>query len=714
MKSVIRDGRSAPRVEDVPRPAGCPGHVLVRTEVSLVSAGTERSAAAFAGMSLAAKAARRPDLVRQVMDKVRRDGVWEAQRAVRTRLAVAESLGYSAAGVVEEDGTGLHPAGTLVACAGGGHAAHAEVNLVPRNLVAAVPPGVSAEDAAFATVGSVALHAVRLTRGGLGDHVAVLGLGLLGQLTAQLLRAAGCTVFGLDPQGARADLAAGLGCHHVATDPRALERLAHERTGGRGVDAVVIAASAPDSGPVTTATAIARGRARIVVLGDTQLHLDRRPFYEKELRLVVSRSYGPGRYDRDYEERGVDYPYEYVRWTLGRNLQAFLGLVPQLRLGPLVTHRFDIADTERAYELLLGTGSAAALGILLRYPGAREAAPQTVQLASSGGEPVATPGVSVIGAGTYARATLLPALEKLQDVRRVAIVTSKGLSAWDAGRRFGFASCSTDLDVAFGVDTTLVVVATRHGSHAALVRACLARGKAVFCEKPLCVSDEELDGVVDAYTTASRPFVTVGYNRRFASLVVRLRERLADVGRPLVLSYRVNAGAVPRQSWLHDDAEGGGRLVGEACHFVDLLSHLAGAPPRRVHAVRPGRGGESSDPETFTALLELADGSVGTLVYSADGDAAHPKERIEIVGGGAVAVLDDFRELVVTHRGRRERTRGWGRDKGHAAELAATLAALRAGDPEPVPFGEVVHGMRALFAVQRSMATGAPVEVAER
>jgi predicted dehydrogenase len=711
MKSVIRDGRSMPRVEDVPRPAARAGHVLVRTVVSLVSAGTERSAAAFAGMSLAAKAARRPDLVRQVMDKVRRDGLWEAQRAVRSRLAVAEPLGYSAAGVVEEDGTGRHPAGTLVACAGGGHAAHAEVNLVPRNLVAAVPAGVSAEDAAFATVGSVALHAVRLTRGTLGDHVAVLGLGLLGQLCAQLLRAAGCTVFGLDPQRPRADLAATLGCHHVATDGPALERLVRERTGDRGADAVVIAASAPDSDPVTTAAAIARGRARIVVLGDTQLHLDRRPFYEKELRLVVSRSYGPGRYDRDYEERGVDYPYEYVRWTLGRNLEAFLGLVPQLRLAPLVTHRFDVADAERAYELLLGAASASALGILLSYPKASEPASQTVRLAAIGSAPAADPGVSVIGAGTYARATLLPALEKLSGVRRVSLVTAKGLSAWDAGRRFGFATCSTDLETALGADTTLVVVATRHGSHASLVRECLARGKAVLCEKPLCVSDEELDGLVAARAGASRPFVMVGYNRRFAPLVVRLRERLAGIGRPLVLSYRVNAGAVPRQSWLHDDAEGGGRLVGEACHFVDLLSHLAGAPPRRVHAVRPGGSGESSDPETFTALLELADGSVGTLVYSADGDPAHPKERLEIVGGGAVAVLDDFRELIVTHRGRRERLRAWGRDKGHADALRAAVEATRAGAPEPVPFDDVVRGMRGVFAIRRAIGTGAPVDV---
>jgi predicted dehydrogenase/threonine dehydrogenase-like Zn-dependent dehydrogenase len=662
-------------------------------------------------MSLAAKAARRPDLVRQVVDKVRRDGIWEAQRAVRTRLGVAESLGYSAAGVVLEDGTGLFPPGTLVACAGGGHAAHAEVNLVPRNLVAAVPAGVSANDAAFATVGSVALHAVRLTRASLGDAVAVLGLGLLGQITAQLLGAAGCVVFGLDPQRARADLVAGLGCHHVATDPIAFERLVRERTADRGVDAVIVAASAPDSGPVATAAAVARGRARLVVLGDTQLHLDRRPFYEKELKLVVSRSYGPGRYDRDYEERGVDYPYEYVRWTLRRNLEAFLSLASQLRLAALVTHRFDIADAGRAYDLLLGERTEPALAILLRYPDADPTPAQTVALATGGLPAPAEPGIGVVGAGTYARATLLPALAKLQGVRRTSLVTAKGLSAWDAGRRFGFASCSTDLETALGADTSLVVVATRHGSHAALVRECLAHDKAVLCEKPLCVTEDELDALVAAYAAARTPFVVVGYNRRFAPLVVHLRERLAEVGRPLVLSYRVNAGAVPRQSWLRDDGEGSGRLVGEACHFVDLLSHLAGAPVRRVHAVRPGVPGESSDPETFTAMLELAGGSVATLVYSADGDPAHPKERLEIVGGGAVAVLDDFRELTVTHRGRRERARAWSRDKGHAAELAATVDAVRSGGPEPVPFVEAVAGMRALFAVRRALATGAPVEV---
>ena len=367
MKSVVRDGRATPRTEAVPRPAARPGHLLVRTCISLVSGGTERAVAEFANLSLAAKAARRPDLVRQVVDKVRRDGLWEAQRAVRARLRVSEALGYSCAGIVEEDGTGEHAVGSLVACAG--HATHAEYNLVPRNLAAAVPPGVSPEQAAFAAVGSVALHAVRLARCGLGESVAVIGLGLIGQLAVQLLKATGCCVFGLDPLPARAALAAAMGCDRVATEPEALGRAVAERTRCRGVDAVLITASTSDGAPLGTAAGIARGRGRIVVVGDTQLRLDRRVFYEKELRLVVSRSYGPGRYDRDYEERGVDYPYEYVRWTLQRNMEAFLDLIPHLQTGPLVSHRFPIDDANQAYALLLGERQEPHLGILLVYPG---------------------------------------------------------------------------------------------------------------------------------------------------------------------------------------------------------------------------------------------------------------------------------------------------------------------------------------------------------
>jgi predicted dehydrogenase/threonine dehydrogenase-like Zn-dependent dehydrogenase len=714
VKSVIRDGRGLPYTADVPRPAARTGTVLVRTRASLVSAGTERAASEFASAPLLSKAARRPDLVRQVVDKVRRDGLWETQRAVRARLQIAESLGYSCAGIVEEDRTGEHPVGSLVACAGGGHAAHAEYNVVPRNLVTAVPPSVTAEHAAFAAVGSVALHGLRLADCGLGDHVVVIGLGLVGQLAVQLAKAAGCTTYGLDPVTGRTDLAAANGCDHVAPDAATLAGLVATHTHGCGADAVVIAASSKDSVPVTVATEVARSGARLVVVGDTRLDLDRRVLYEKELRLVVSRSYGPGRYDRSYEERGVDYPYEYVRWTLKRNLDAFLDLVPRLRIESLISHRFPLEQAGDAYTLLAGERREPYLGILLVASGDTETATSRIPLrAVAAGSAPDVVGVSVVGAGNFARATLLPALEQTAHIRRVSVVTGRGLSAWDAGRRFGFEACSADVSDAFGPETALVLLATRHSQHAALACEALGRGKAVFVEKPLCVNEEELLAVERAYAAAAgRPFLMVGYNRRFAPLVVRLRSWLAAVGRPLMLTYRVNAGPVAPGSWLLDAEEGGGRLVGEACHFVDLLMHLTGARPRMVHALRPQTDGSYSDAETFTAILQMSDGSVATLAYSADGDAAHPKERLEILGGRAVAVLDDFRTLTLVRDGRRRRVRTLSRDKGHAAELRATVDAVRAGATEPIPFDEAVAGMRATFAMQESLALGSPIALA--
>jgi len=476
-----------------------------------------------------------------------------------------------------------------------------------------------------------------------------------------------------------------------------------------GVDAVVIAASAKDAAPVSFATEIARGRGRIVVLGDVRLDLDRRVFYEKELKLVVSRSYGPGRYDRDYEEKGIDYPYEYVRWTLKRNMDAFLQLAPRLRIEPLISHRFPIEEADRVYALLSGERPEPYLGILLVYPDETSAAAEPDRLALSlprAGRPQREVGISVLGAGNYARATLLPALSKVEGLHRVAMVTAKGLSAWDAGRRFGFERCATDVADALGDDTDLVVIATRHSQHARLVQDALGRGKAVFVEKPLCTSVDELDEVRSAHARSARPFLMVGYNRRFAPLIVRLRTALAFVGRPLILNYRVNAGSVAEGSWVLDAEEGGGRLIGEACHFVDLLMHLVGALPRSVRVVRPATEGQFSDRETFVAVLEFGDGSIATLTYSADGDPAHPKERLEVIGGGAVAVLEDFRSLTITHRGRRKRWRTLARDKGHVGGLQATIEAIRAGRPAPIPFDENVVGTQAAFALRASVAVG--------
>jgi predicted dehydrogenase len=692
--------------------------VLVRTCASLVSAGTERSAAAFAGSSLAQKALRRPDLVRQVVDKIRRDGLWEAQHAVRSRLEAAEPLGYSCSGTVAEDGTGEHDVGSLVACAGGGHAAHAEYNLVPRNLVVPVPPGVSSEWAAFATVGSVALHGVRLTRATLGEFVVVIGLGLIGQLAVQLLKAAGCTVVGYDPQPARAALALELGCDQAASDVSAFSRAATSLTRERGADAVLIAAATKDSSPVALATQVARGRARVVVVGDTGLELDRRAFYEKELQLVVPRSYGPGRYDREYEERGLDYPYEYVRWTEQRNLEAFLDLAPRLHLDPLISHRFTIDAAAKAYELLLGQAQEPYLGIVLTYPQAENGSAVARRIESTNGRLETTAslgdsravGVSVVGGGNYARATLLPALGRVRGVRRLSLVTAKGLRARDGSRRFGFESCSTDVEDALTAETDLLVVATPHSHHAHMVRDGLSRHKALFVEKPLCVSEAELAEISTLYKrNGASPFLMVGYNRRFAPLVVRLREWLDGAQGPFILNYRVNAGRLAAGSWLLDPEEGGGRIVGEACHFVDLMLYLIGALPRQVYAARPTTAGRTVDAETMVTVLEFEGGSVGTLAYSTAGDPSVAKERLEIVGAGAVAVLDDFRSLTITQEGRTRRFRTWRRDKGHVGELQATVDALRSGASAPIPFHEIEAGMQATFLIGKSLACGRPI-----
>ncbi len=714
MKAVLRDGQSPmPRIEDVPRPAPQPGHVLVRTCASLVSGGTERAVAEFAGLSLAAKAMRRPDLVHQVVEKVRRDGLWEAQAAIRSRLSVREALGYSCAGVVQHDGTGRYAVGALVACAGGGYANHAEYNLVPRNLVAAVPAGVPAEHAAFATVGAVALHAVRLTHCTLGETTVVIGLGLLGQLAVQLLKAAGCAVIGFDPSEARCALARELGCDFAGSDQAVFATEVSSRTRTRGADAVLLAAASKDSAPLDLATAVARGRARVVALGDTGLEVDRRGFYEKELELVVSRSYGPGRYDREYEEKGLDYPHEYVRWTEQRNVEGFLDLAPQLHLERLITHRFPIAEAAEAYKILLGERQEPYLAILLEYPDTPideipQAPAPPVARACIAGEI----GVSLIGAGNYARATLLPALAKVSGIRKHAVVSARGISAKDAQARFGFETCSSDVEDALAASSNLVLIATRHGEHARLVQLGLERGKAVFVEKPLCVSEEELATITAAYESRGpSAFLMVGYNRRFAPLAVELKRFLENVARPLVLTYRVNAGSLAKGSWLLDGAEGSGRIVGEACHFVDLMAHLAGELPRRVYATAPTRAGVHPNPETVVATIHLDGGSVASLVYSADGDTAHPKERLEILGGEAVAVLDDFRSLELVKNGRSRRVRPMRRDKGHHAELEAVVRAVREGTPAPIPYGEIAAGMRATFAIVESVRSGAPVSL---
>jgi predicted dehydrogenase len=715
MRQLIQSYRTGEmRLEEVPPPAVRPGGVLVRTVRSLVSAGTEKMIVDLARKSLLAKARARPDLVRKVLDSARRQGVWNTLRKVQSKLDTPIPLGYSSAGVVVEVGEGVHEVrvGDRVACAGAGYANHADYNYVPRNLLARLPAGVSMEAGAFATVAAIALQGVRQAQPTLGERVAVLGLGLIGQLTVQQLRANGCRVLGFDPDAARARLAEELGAHQAVAS--GLEEAALRFSDGEGMDAVIIAASSPSSAPIAQAGEISRLRGRVVVVGLVGMEVDRSLYYRKELDLRLSMSYGPGRYDPDFEERGFDYPIAYVRWTEQRNLSAVLELMADgaLRVDRLVTHRFGIERALEAYELIAGGGEPY-LGVLLEY-GAEDATDDArAPSLPLRREPKAKErlGIGVIGAGAFAQGVLLPALQATGEVDPIAIATASGATARRIGERHGFrvATASAD-EVLAHPDVDAVFVLTRHDLHAPLVVRALEAGKHVFVEKPLALSRDELAAVAKAHE-GSRGGVLVGFNRRFSPLVEALAAHFAQRSSPLVMLYRVNAGFLPREHWVHDPVEGGGRILGEVCHFVDLLHHLAGAPPVRVSAECIASAGRFRGDDNAIATLRFADGSIGTIAYTAAGDERMPKERLEVFGDGGVALLEDFRTLDLSRAGRRRRERSPRQDKGFAEEMRRFLAAIRTGGPMPIPFEALLASSLATLGIVESLRSGEAVTV---
>ncbi|HSB89618.1 MAG TPA: bi-domain-containing oxidoreductase [Anaerolineales bacterium] len=716
MKQVVqhlRDG--ATRVVDVPVPRPTPGTVLVRTAVSVLSAGTERMVVDFAGRSLVGKARARPDLVRQTLDKVRKEGLLPAIDAVRSRLDEPMALGYASAGTIVEVGDGVDAfrPGDRVACAGGGHAVHGEFAVVPVNLLARLPENVSFESGTFATLGAIALHALRLGRLQLGERVAVIGLGLLGLLTAGLARAAGAVVLGIDLDEGRVRLARALGA--MAHTRAEAEAAAEAASGGLGFDLVVICADGPSNDPVTLAAALARDRARVVAVGAVGLDLPRKAYYEKELEFIVSRSYGPGRYDPSYEEDGRDYPLGYVRWTEGRNLQAVVDLMGQGRLdvGPLISHRFPIERAEDAYARLR-RGGPEVLGVLLTYPADVTLPTATDRFIALPSKPLSNQAVrlGVLGAGNFATVVALPALRRLSGVEFVGVAAASGLSASHAGSRFGFRYATTDeAKILSDPEVNTLAIFTRHHLHARQTIAGLRAGKHVFCEKPLALTTDELGDVAGALEGASS-LLTVGFNRRFAPLAIRLQEFVKGVGAPLAMVYRVNAGPLPADHWLRDPEQGGGRLVGEVGHFIDLMTFLAGSPPVRVEA----RGMEAASPALEDSLLvtvRFADGSLGSIAYLATGDRSFEKERLEVFGGGRVAVLEDFRRLETWEGGRsRKWTSPMRQDKGHGAMWAAFVEAIRRGGPPPIPYADLIAVSQATIDAGLALRSGETVEVA--
>jgi predicted dehydrogenase len=717
MKQLLQDLRThAIEVEEVPAPACRPGGVLVRTVASLISSGTERAAVKLGGMSLLGKALERPDLVRQVLARLRSTGVESVLTAVRAKLDRAVPLGYSAAGEVVEVGAGAQEfqVGRRVACAGAGFASHAERLWVPRNLCVEIPPGVDYGSASFVALGAIALQAVRVAEAKIGEHVAVLGLGLVGLITAQILGASGCTVWGVDPDPGRAALARELGVAFATSDSRLFAESGRPKP--EGADAVIITAATKSNQPVEYAGEIARDRAVVVVVGDVRVDVPRQNYYMKELQVRYSRSYGPGRYDAAYEEKGIDYPPGYVPFTEKRNMQAFLGLVAarKIDVARLVTHRFEIARATEAYELLTGKRREKYLAILIDYSHAASPSRRLELRPGAPAKPVSSPrsgkiGIGWIGGGSFSRAKLLPALGRIDNLEMIGLANATGPSARRVGKSFGFRYCSTDAEELLrDPNIDAVFIGTRHHLHGPLVRAALESGKHVFVEKPLCVTEAELEAIANSYARSDR-ILSVGFNRRFSPFALECKEFFSAGRGPLSFVYRINAGRLPEGHWAQDPEQGHGRIIGEVCHFVDLFSFISAALPVRVEAWAVGEG---SDESNVHIQVLMADGSRGEILYLADGDSSVPKERLEVFGRGRTATCEDFRRSYFYCANRRRSQKLFQQDKGHAQEVGSFVAAVAGQAPAPIPFESLWATTLATFRIRESLLGGGPRSVA--
>ncbi|HXH29317.1 MAG TPA: bi-domain-containing oxidoreductase [Bacteriovoracaceae bacterium] len=712
MKQILQSLKTgSTEVAEIPCPAVRRGQLLIRTRQSLVSAGTERMLVEFGKANLINKARQQPDKVRMVLDKIKTDGLMPTLEAVFNKLDQPLPLGYCNVGEVMEVGngaTGFSVGDRIVS-----NGKHAEAVCVPVNLCAKVPEGVSDEEAAFTVLGAIGLQGIRLVQPSLGEAVVVTGLGLIGLVTVQLLRAHGCRVLGIDFDAEKLALARQFGAEVVnlsaGEDPVAA---ANAFSRGRGVDAVVITASTKSSEPVHQAALMCRKRGRIVLVGVTGLELSRADFFEKELTFQVSCSYGPGRYDSSYEEKGQDYPVGFVRWTEQRNLEAVLDMMADGRVDmkPLISHRFKIDEAEKAYELV--GGAAPSLGIMLQYPTVAEKPEADLRwktVAFPLPQPLRPEGlgdkasVAFVGSGNYATAVLIPAFKEA-GARLKVVASSGGVSGVHAGRKYGFDETTTHTDSIFvDPEVNAVVISTRHDSHANLVCQALAAGKHVFVEKPLALTLDELTEIersqVEAVAAGHKPIVMVGFNRRFAPQVQKMKSLLAGVKEPKAFVMTVNAGAIPADHWTQDLAVGGGRIIGEACHFIDLLRYLAGMAIVGHSSTRM----DAANMDTVTIQLTFADGSIGTVHYFANGSKAFPKERLEVFAAGRVLQLDNFRKLVGFGWPKFKKLNLWRQDKGQKACAVAFVKSVEQGGVAPISFEDVEEVARVAIEVAESL-----------
>tara|TARA_R110002050_G_scaffold293182_1_gene449349 strand:+ start:21468 stop:23615 length:2148 start_codon:yes stop_codon:yes gene_type:complete len=711
MKQVIQNFKTGELyVDDVPKPSISRGMVLVENKFSLISAGTERGTVKVGKASLLGKAKQRPDLVAQVIQNVRKEGLKATMDKVKTKLDSLKALGYSTSGIVSAsmDTNGVFNAGDRVACAGQDYASHSDVVGIPQNLVVKIPDNVSFEDASFTTLGAIALQGVRQANPSLGENICVIGLGLLGQLTTQLLKANGCKVFGIDLSPNLVDLAktsSGADEAMLRSESNLMSSI-DGFTKGYGFDKVIITAAAPSNDPIELSAVISRKKGQVIVVGAVKMDIPRDPdFYRKELDLKMSCSYGPGRYDVSYEEDGNDYPYAYVRWTEQRNMEAFLNLIAQGRvnLKPLTTHVFDIVEAEKAYDIVLGKVVEPHIGILLKYTSSEEDKNKTKYSVNSNS--INQINAGFIGAGSFAQSYLIPHAKSF-GVSLDTVVTTKGITSKNVAQKFSFNNSSSNSeDVFLNKEINTVFIATPHNSHADYVIEALNANKNVFVEKPLAMNYEELEIIKETFSRGNVKLM-VGFNRRFSPVSKAIKKEFINIGEPIFVNIRVNAGFIPKDHWTQNENLGGGRIVGEMCHFIDLMQFFTGAKPINVYADCINTDNTKIKPDdNISITVKFDNGSVGNLVYLANGDKSLSKELIEVFAGGKIGRIHDFRsgDLHIANKQVKLKLDG----KGHKEEVYAFLESLKS-DESPIDFESIYLTTKTTFKIIDSLRTGLP------
>ena len=714
MKQVIQNFKTGELyVDDVPLPSVGEGMVLIKNSYSLISSGTERGTVSVAKSGLLGKARQRPDLVAQVLQNMKKEGITATIKKVKTKLDTLKALGYSSAGtvVVSLDDNGAFKPGDRVACAGQDYASHAGYVAVPQNLVVTIPEDVSFKEAAFSTVGAIAIQGIRQAEPRLGEKVCVIGLGLLGQITCQLLKANGCAVFGIDLNDELVKIAEQSGVDMAM--PRGDNNLLSACNGftkGMGFDAVIITAATASNDPIELSAELTRKKGRVVVVGAVKMDVPRDPhFYRKELELRMSCSYGPGRYDPEYEEKGQDYPYAYVRWTEQRNMESFLGLVSnkKIDISRLISHVFDIDEAVSAYKIVTGEKKEFHLGILLEYDSEKEK--EEGKVIKVNNSPVRKINVGFIGAGSFAQSYLIPNV-KSAGASLDSVVTSKGISAKNVAEKFGFNFCSSDPEeILDKSEINTVFIATPHNLHAELVIRSLEAGKKIFVEKPLAINREQLENVINAYSENSG-MLMVGFNRRYAPVSSVIKHAFEGIGEPMVVTVRVNAGNIPKEHWIQRPEIGGGRIVGEVCHFVDLIQYITDSEPVSVYAESiHAHNDKMIDEDNIAITLKMKDGSLGNIMYVANGNNRLPKELIEVYGAGIIGRIDDFKEGVIYREGSKKTIKSKG--KGHKEEIEIFFNCIEKGNESPVNFRSIVLTTLTTIKIKESLITGLPQKI---